>query len=196
MRAIAWHEWKGDLDKALKDFADAVRLDPSDAAAYGNRGVTWTAKGEFDKALDDFDKALRLDPKYASAFNNRGVVWQMRKEYGKALADFDETIRVEQKYESAYNNRAWVRATCPDVKIRDGKKALEDAKKCCELTGFKSPEALDTLAAAHAEAGDFDEAVKSVKKALDLPYHLPQAQADRYRARLKLYEQRKPYRDE
>ncbi len=59
-----------------------------------------------------------------------------------------------------YVARAWIWATCPDSRYRDGKQAVESATRACELTGWKSPDELDTLAAAYAESGDFTAAAK------------------------------------
>jgi hypothetical protein len=86
-------------------------------------------------------------------------------------------------------------ATCPKREVRDGKKALEHARKGCELTGWNDPEGLGTLAAAHAEAGQFKEAVKWQKKALEIGYEDKKDQ-EQARKRLKLYQAGRPYRDE
>ena len=94
----------------------------------------------------------------------------------------------------AHNARAWLRATCPDPKYRDGKQAVESATRACELSTWKSPGELDTLAAAYAEAGDFDAAVKWEEEALKM--HTDEEHRSGYRARLALYRARTPYREE
>ena len=83
-------------------------------------------------------------------------------------------------------------AACPEAKFRDGKGAVKFATRACELTKWKDPLSLNTLAAAQAEAGDFDAAVKSQKKAIELL--TDERQKDDYRSRLALYQAKKPYR--
>jgi tetratricopeptide (TPR) repeat protein len=124
---------------------------------------------------------------------NRGAAWSKKKEHDKAIADYAEAIRIDPASHNAYNARAWIWATCPDEKHRDGKKAVESATKACELTNWKNPDYLETLAAAYAEVGDFDSAVSSQTKANSLRA----ADRDKVRgeARLKLYQEKKPYRD-
>jgi nucleotide-binding universal stress UspA family protein len=95
---------------------------------------------------------------------------------------------------NAFNSYAWLLATCPDDKVRDGQKALEFAMKASELKGWRNPSYLDTLAAAYAEDGQFEQAVKWQKKALEFP-ELAAKQEEAASVRLKLYEQGKPYRD-
>ena len=182
-------------DKAIKDYDEAIRLDPKDAEAFVYRGITWKEKGELDKAFKDFDEAIRLDPKDAWAFVNRGMARHKKKEYDKALKDYDKAIGLDPKDAEAFVNRAWLCATCPEEKYRNGKKAVESARRACELTGWKDASYIDALAAAHAEAGNFDEAVKWQKKALEFS-GLDDEVATEYRKRLKLYEGRKPYRQE
>ena len=73
------------------------------------------------------------------------------------------------------------------------KRLLEDATKACELTDWKGPNSLGTLAAAYAEAGQFDKAVEWQQKATDLA---PESEKADYGSRLKLYQEGKPYREE
>lgn len=87
-RAEVWMEL-GELDIALADLNEAVRLSP-ESAIYGNRGRIWEAKGEFDKAIADYDEALRLDPANATAHHNRGMAWYKKRDLDQAIADFTE----------------------------------------------------------------------------------------------------------
>jgi serine/threonine-protein kinase len=90
---------------------------------------------------------------------------------------------------------AWLLATCWDDSIRDGKREVELATKACELTEWKDPVYVDTLAAAYAEAGKFDEAVKWEKKAMEQPGVLGPAALEQAKAQLKLYVAHKPYHE-
>ena len=66
---------KKNLDGAIADFTEAIKLDPNRAVAFSNRGAVLRQKGERDKALEDLDQAIKLDPKYDSAYNNRGLLY-------------------------------------------------------------------------------------------------------------------------
>jgi hypothetical protein len=91
-----------------------------------------------------------------------------------------------------YNNRAWIWATCPDGKVRDGRAAVESARRACELSDWKEANPIGTLAAAYAEAGDFDKAVEFQEKANGLS--TVEDDRQKGRERLKLYRDRTPYR--
>jgi Tfp pilus assembly protein PilF len=191
-RGAAWFRKKR-YDKAIADFTEVIRLDPQDAAAYYVRGYSWSEKKEHDKAIADFTEAIRLDPEAAHAYFFRAYAWGQKQEYDKAIADFTEAIRLDPGEFHAYNGIAWFLATCPDARFRDGKRAVASATKACELTAWKQHAPLNTLAAAHAEAGDFESAVKWQLNAIALLND--KEKKDEYRSRLKLYQEKKPYRE-
>lgn len=115
--------------------------------------------------------------------------------YREALADLEELHRRYPENASLFNLHAWLLATCPDGRFRDGKRAVTLAKQACELSPKMSPAILDTLAAAYAEAGDFAAAKRTEQKALELtPSNDPERQD--YFNRLTLFKSKKPYRIE
>jgi tetratricopeptide (TPR) repeat protein len=90
----------------------------------------------------------------------------------------------------AENDIAWLLATCREPGIRDGEEAVRFAEKVVSETGRRSARFLDTLAAAYAEAGEFEKAVITLKEALALPGNEEQKQG--FASRLKLYEANTP----
>ncbi len=191
-RGTVWSDTQ-EFDKAIAEYDQVIKLDPKHTLSYYLRGRAWTAKNEFDKAIADFSEAVRLNPENADVLRDRGSVWSAKKQYDKAIADFNEAIRLNPKDALAYTLRAWIAATCPDAKYRDGKMAVEFATTACELSEWKDPNHLDGLAAAYAESSDFDSAVKCQTKAIEL---LGDEQTKEvYRSRLKLYQEKKPYRE-
>jgi hypothetical protein len=94
----------------------------------------------------------------------------------------------------ALRNRAWLLATCPDDKVRNGPEALKSALLACELGPSKHSSDLKVLAAAQAELGKFEEAVKSQTKSLEMiPPDQPE-QVKQAQELLQLYKSGKPYR--
>jgi tetratricopeptide (TPR) repeat protein len=100
-------------------------------------------------------------------------------------------MTLKPKDADSLNQLAWYLATSAQTNQRDGKAAVEFATKACELTDWKNPAYLDTLAAAHAESRDFDAAVKCQSKAIEL--RDDEKEKKDLRARLKLYQAKKSY---
>ena len=185
---------KGELDKAVTDLTQAIRLNPKGALAHQNRGYISFKKGEWESALRDLDEAIRLDPKLAIAYSNRGSTYSRMGEYFKALRDLNEGIRLAPKDGKAYNSLAWLLATCPDPSIRNGIKAVEAARRACELDAWKTWYCIGTLGTAYAESGDFNQASNFQKRAMEMPGLTDSDRADAEK-RLALFKLGKPYHE-
>ena len=124
-RGIAFG-YKKNLDKAVGDFDEAIRLNPKFAMAYNSRGNNWINMQEFDRAIKDCDEAIRLDPKYAMAYSNRGTAWHNKQELDKATSDYTDAIRLDPKDPMTFNNRgaAWMMKQEFDKGIKDFNEAI------------------------------------------------------------------------
>jgi tetratricopeptide (TPR) repeat protein len=186
--------WKlGNLDKALADYSHAVQFNPQSAAAYDGRGSIHGQKGNLNQAIADFDKAIHLDSNSASIYGDRGWVYNQNGEFEKALADYETALHLAPGSITAHNSLAWFQATCPEARLRDGKSAVRHATLACQLSGNKDAACLDTLAAAYAESGDFQNAKQWQSKAIEA--ETDKTLKEEFRSRLQLYEEGKPYRD-
>jgi tetratricopeptide (TPR) repeat protein len=184
-----------EYDKAMADFNAAAAIDPRAALCFYNRGKVRRTLKEFNLAIDDLDHAIWLDKRYTAAFVERGNLRRELKQYDRALKDFDAAMEIDPKASGPANAKAWLLSTCPDEKFRDGNKAVELAARAVEQSKRRNTTYLQTLAAAHAEAGAFDEAVKQQKLALE---QKELSDEDRVKAQrlLQKFEEKKPWREE
>jgi len=127
---------KGDDQRALADYSEAIRLSPTNASAYYNRGTVFAHRGENGRALADFDEAIRLAPNHAAAFSNRGLVWSRQGDDERAITDFSKAIRLAPDRAAPYYNRgrAWYR-------LKDYARAVADLNEAARL----DPADVDTL---------------------------------------------------
>ena len=80
---------KGQLDAAIADFDEAIRLDPRSAVVLSNRGNAYIAKGQFGRSIIDYSEAIRLDPGYVPPYGARGTAYLRVHKYAEALADLN-----------------------------------------------------------------------------------------------------------
>jgi tetratricopeptide (TPR) repeat protein len=191
-RGLLWNEKKA-FDKAIEDYSQAIRIEPENPQGYCDRGFAWKALKQYDNAIADYSEALKLNPSDSDAYCGRGWAWREKQEFARSLSDFSQAIRIDPRDACALDGRAWIFATCPNATYRDGKKAVDVAIEACELTRWKEAYCIETLAAAYAETGDFSTAVKWQLKAIDLETNAKEKED--YRARLKLFQDQKPYRE-
>jgi tetratricopeptide (TPR) repeat protein len=183
-----------EYDKALADFEEVLRFDPLFAAGYFGRAGVHLARKAYQPAIRDLDTAVRLWSGNAAAMTRRAEAWVALGNHRRALLDLDEATNTDDRYAPAYRQKAWLLATCPDDTVRDGKAAVEAARKALELAKDSGGATWEALAAALAEAGDFAGAVEwQTKAAGDARY--VKEKGDAVKGRLALYESKKPYRD-
>lgn len=103
-RGVAFQA-KGETDRALRDYDQAIALDPENGAAYGNRGAIHADRGEDQRAIADFDQAIRIDPSDAFATRNRGVTHVRLHDEAAALRDFDKAIALMPGLADTYCDR-------------------------------------------------------------------------------------------
>ena len=189
------HAHRGDYDRAIADFTEAIRIEPKDAVTYCKRGWAYGKKGDYDREIADYGEAIRRDPDYVPAYYNRAAAYAESGDYKREIADYRQVIRLHKEEDRAHCNLAWVLATCPDERYRSGRTAVKYATGACKRTGWTNPFGLDALAAAYAEAGQFDAAVSWQTKALGMsqPEDYDESAA---RCRLELYKAGKPYREQ
>jgi tetratricopeptide (TPR) repeat protein len=89
------------LDRALAEYAEALRLKPDYAEALVNRAIVWFDKGQYARAIADCDRAIQLRSDLAEAWNNRAIAWYRQGRYDLAQPDFDRTIALRKIYGNA-----------------------------------------------------------------------------------------------
>jgi len=188
-------EKQGRLDEAERYYRGVLEFQPRRVMAYVGLANVFLKRGDVDTALTYCDKALEIDSGKPEAHNVLARVFQRQGDMRAAAQRYGLSLTYQADNVFALNNLAWLRATCPIAQLRDGAAAVELSRRACELTQFKDPTALDTLAAAYAEAGDFDRAVATAEQAIATA---TEPRYERLRgacaARLELYRARKPFR--
>jgi tetratricopeptide (TPR) repeat protein len=187
---------QGQTAEAIEQFRKALEVAPDNANVHYNLANILTAQGRFDEAIEHYRRALEQMPDSIHAHYQLALLLQNRGEFAAAVAQFEKVLELDPKHITAQNDLAWLLATCPDNSVHNGEKAVELAQQAVQLSSGRSPEILDTLAAAYAAAGRFPEAVETANQALNLSAtQNNKPLADAIQGQLKLYEANSPFWD-
>ena len=186
---------RGDGKRALGEFDRIVVMAPENPGAWSGRADIYFMQGDYDRAIADYDASIRLDRGRADVWKARGDAYLKKGDYTQAIQQYDEALGIDRNNAPGLNALAWLQATSPESRLRNGLKAVTLAEHAVRLDDGNA-NYRDTLAAAHAEAGHFIDAVREQERAVRMMREagendlLPDAQA-----RLDLYRQGKPYRE-
>lgn len=199
---------KGENDKALVDLNEVISRYTTWACAYRVRAHIQWSKGDLESAIADVTEAIRLYLlKYPHgntvmsnggafgrlAYRDRGRMYHSKGKYALAIDDYEQAVSPFCKTDPApHRYLAWLLATCPEERFRDGTRAIKEAKRACDITKEEDWRDIDALAAAYAEDKQYDKAVEHEEKALALA---PDTDKEDCRERLQLYRNGRPYRE-
>jgi tetratricopeptide (TPR) repeat protein len=187
---------QGRLYEAIDEYQQAIAIKPDYVIALDNLASALFIQGKLDEASKEFQRTLELVPNSVHVHYQLGLVLQSRGRFAGAIEQFQQILELDSRHVASQNNLAWLLATCPDNSVRNGTKAVDLAEQAVQLSGGETPEILDTLAAAYAEAGRFPEAIATANHALSLAsLKNNKPLADAIQTQLKLYEAGKPFRD-
>ncbi len=181
------------MEAALAQFQKALAIKPDYADAINNLGNVLLQQGRLDEAVAHFQKALALKPSDADIHDHLGDALLRLGRTAEAMAQYQTALAVKPDIVSIQNKLAWLLATSPEAKLRNGHQAIELAQRANTLTGGGNPVILCTLGTAYAEAGRFPEAMAAAQRALQLAETDP-ALADDLRLQLQLYQSHRPFR--
>ena len=184
----------GDLAGALPPLEQAVRLQPQWGEAHRSLGVWKLRSGDYPAALQCFQDALRCSPQDAESHYYLGMTLTAQGQTQAAVAALRQSRLLSPEWPQPANNLAWILATAREPTVRDPNEAVRLAEWVCGVTPNPDPTHLDTLAAAYAAAGRFDDAVRTATQALDAARRRGQTQdVSAMEARLDLYRRGQPY---
>jgi len=183
-------------EQALAQYAEAVRLAPSDVETRRQLGLLLQQQGKPEQALREFSAILELQPGQPGPHYELAVALARIGQTGEAAKHFRQALQLKPDWVQALNNLAWILATDENAEIRDGIEAVTLSKRACELSEYQEPGVLGTLAAAYAESGQFKDAIQTAERARELAVTAGKRDlAARAETRLKLYQAGKPYRE-
>jgi superkiller protein 3 len=190
--------------EALAACNAALAIDPDHLQARFERGRMLALLGQTEFAIPDFEFVRERRPEMSAAHGNLAQAYFSTGRVDDAIRVCEEGLDRFPEDPGLLGSLAWIRATSPDESLRDGAEAVELATRLNKIHNFRHPGHLDILAAAAAEAGEWEVAIRYANSALDILLHPSgpgaigpvKTQIDAIEARIALYEQQQPYRFE
>ena len=186
----------GYWENSVTLFSHALAVTDDNARAHSNLGLALAVEGKTEEAIQQLLEALRLNPNHAIAHWAVGSGREQQGRFDEAIQQYETALSLKPDYPEALNNLAWLRATHPDPKYRNAAAAVELSERTCRLTEQQEPLFIGTLAAAYAEAGRFEDAVKTAERAKALAAATGQKElVEKNRQLLELYRAGRPYHE-
>jgi tetratricopeptide (TPR) repeat protein len=159
---------KGNLAEGTKHLREAVKLRPNNAESKYNLALALNHQGQWDEAAGLFAKVQGTYAANSKAHYEYGLALEHLKKTREALSQYAATLLIQPDFADALDRLAWILSTDNDAGVRNGTEAVKMAEQACAITTRQDPEKLKMLAAAYAETGRFDDAIKTLQTAQDL----------------------------
>lgn len=159
---------QGKSEEAISCFKDTLSVQPGNPLVRNNLGFALYLAGKKDEALRVLEELIRSVPNFGKPRILKALILEEEGEFKAAMDLYQQVSNTDAASMWAKCELAWLMATCPDDGIRDGHRAVVLAEDVCGATLHLSVRALDVLAAAYAETGRFDDAVRAATRALKL----------------------------
>jgi len=185
----------GEVSKAAEQVEAILTRQRNDFENLAQLGKLRQQLGQKEEAIALFRESLavRFHPETSAALAD---LLRAQGESAEALVHYAASLKARPQHPLTANNYAWILATHPDPALRDGAKAKHWAQLACDATDNRIPPLLGTLAAAHAELGQFERALEISKMAATLAHEYKKEDlANRLADRMKSYQTQKPFRD-
>ncbi len=186
----------GRIDEAMQEFQIALRMAPDSAATHANFANLLAKQHARDEAMAHYSEALRLNPAFVEAHYYIASLLLEEGRTEDAAAHCIAALQIKADYVPAMVSLAWIYATDRGkAATQNAAEAVRLAEQACQISGRKQSGPLDTLAAAYANAGRFEEAVKTGEEAFSIAKAAGENDfADSIRARIALYKKGLPFR--
>jgi tetratricopeptide (TPR) repeat protein len=155
-------------EEALTHFQRSVELHPGVADTQFGLAQALVQSGRLDEAIVHYERALVLEPANPQAHSFLAHVLVQKGRVREAIQHYEAAVNAQPGNPFTLNNLAWMLATCSDTSLRNGPKAVTLAERANQLSGETDAHLLETLAAAYAETGRFEEAAATAQRGLEV----------------------------
>jgi Tol biopolymer transport system component/Flp pilus assembly protein TadD len=189
------YEQRHEYAKAVEEFQRALNEEPNHVESLYLLASCLARLDRPQEAMSYVRKVAALAPNSPAVHGLLGGLLSSIGRHGEALAHLEAAYAANAGDVTVVNNLAWLLATSPEATLRDGRRAVRLAEWACQSTSHKSPPLLDSLAAAYAETGQFDLAIRTTLQAIEIVRGNPKASTNTLESRLTLYKAGKPYHE-
>ncbi len=172
---------------------EAIETCPQTAGKMFKLGRIFQKNNNVNGGIAAYQRTIELKDDHVNAYNSLALLYYRKQQFANAIEQFEIALKFEPGNIPVKRNLAGLFAYCPDISLRNGEKAVELAVQVCQTSEFSNPVHVNVLAAAYAQAGEFDKAIATSEKAIVLANQRDQSYlASQFQKRLDLFKTGKP----